>query len=118
MFGLRIYTGSICLLLYLILIRCRHKIARLLAYNIHTDIISMSKFSYIINTATISNNTNIQVTLNEDSISAIDVYKHSEEDPCVTVENPQLGSISDRILLSEDGTGVSCLTPNININLN
>ena len=51
-------------------IRCRHKIARLLAYNIHKDINSMSKFSSIINTATISN-TNLQVTLSEYSISAI-----------------------------------------------
>ena len=100
-------------------IRCRHKIARLLAYNIHTDINSMSKFSSIINTATISSNTNIQVTLSEYSTSAINVYKHcTEEDPCVTVENSQLGyiSISDRVLLSEDGTGVSSLTPKNNLN--
>lgn len=100
-------------------IRCRHKIARLLAFSIHSDICSMSKFSYIINTATISNNTNEQVTLNKYSISAINVYKHcTEEDPCVTVENSQLGSISNRVLLSGGGTGVSGPTPDININLN
>lgn len=101
-------------------VRCRHKIARLLAFNIHSDISSMSKFSYIINTASISNITKEQVvTLNKYSISAINVYKNcTEEDPYVTVENSQLGYFSNRILLSGDGTGVTGLTPDININLN
>ena len=82
--------------------RFRHIIARLLALYIHSDIISMSKFSTIINTADISNDTNVQVTSDNCSISAIHLYNSfTKEDPCVDC----------RISLPGDGMGVLELTP-------
>lgn len=96
--------------------RFRHQIARLLAYNLNSDISSMSKSCIIINTENISNNTNIQgVTLNNCSTSAINIYNNcTKEDPCVTMESE--GSTSRRISLPGDGMGVLGLTPNINLN--
>ena len=56
-------------------VRFRHTIARLLCYYIYTDITSMSKSCCIIDTATISSNTNGQVvTVNKGSNDASHVY--------------------------------------------
>ena len=94
-------------------IKFRTVIARLLSYFIHTDIGNMSKFSSVIDTATISSNTNGQVvTLNECSNDAILVYNnYMKEDPCVTMENCQVDYTSSRTILPGDGLGLSGLTP-------